>query len=133
MPRRRYQCWTAKERAFVVAHYGPTAREPWLTGTIAKALGRVSSDVRAAARRWGLAHRKLVLTRYKHAWMQRLYDEGLDDGWISLVVGCNRMTVCRWRKRNGLAAVKWGYGRPRPIEPRPPIGKNEHRDRRRGS
>ena len=133
MPAPRYRWWKAREKALVVLHYGPHAQQPWSTARIAAELGVRPEDVRTAAKRWGLTHRRLFLSVQNHGRLQKLYDEGLDDGSIAIILGCERNTVSRWRRRHGLPALFWGYGRPRPLEPRPPIDRNAHRAQSRGS
>jgi len=110
-PKRCYRPWTARERELVLRHYGPHAALPWPTYRIALAVGRSRADVCAAAARWGRSYRRIAHPR--HHRLLALYREGLDDGWIALVVGCCREHVQRWRKRHGLPALKWGWGWPR--------------------
>lgn len=93
--------WTAKERALVVAHYGPLSAEPWPTGRIARAIGGSEHDVRDLARRAGRCFRDKP-HRVSRQHMVRLYREGLDDLTLAAILGCAPRTVWRWRKTNGL-------------------------------
>lgn len=95
--------WTAKERALVVAHYGPLSAEPWPTREIARALGCTEKDVREVARRAGRVFRPKC-HRVSRQHLGRLCREGLDDPTVAALLGCAVETVQRIRTGLGLPA-----------------------------
>jgi hypothetical protein len=110
--------WTARERDLLRLHYGPLARLPWPTAAIADALGRARRDVWSAARRFGLCWRSVG--RPSARWLRRHYDAGMSDAQLAWAVGCDRMTVLRWRGRHGLPPNRTGNGAPAAhLPPRP--------------
>jgi DNA invertase Pin-like site-specific DNA recombinase len=117
MTTRTYRHWTAAERAFVIDHYGPLARRPWTTRAIARALGKTTAEVKAAARRYGRCWRyKTTPTdAYFLREVRRMHALGMSDLRIARHQDCSRRTVYCARKRMGLPPVaKGGFPSRRP-------------------
>ena len=76
-------------------------------GEIARALGCVSSTVRTWRIQNNLpAHATVggIQKRFDWSLARELYDKGYDDEVIAGAIGCARVTVEKWRLRNGMTA-----------------------------
>ncbi len=85
-------------------------RRPGTMRAVAAALGRTASQVNHAIGRYRLPRvkpRDVLADPEMHAIARRMWLAGRQDEHIARKLGVHQSTVCRWRKRLGLAAHGW--------------------------
>lgn len=91
--------WTAKERAYLIAHAHEEAK------VIGKALGRSAASIRMAKKRWGVAQKGY---RKRHTlnmiYFYRYYNRGYSDPHIARLLGASAETIRRLRVSKGKPA-----------------------------